>query len=582
MKTHSYKHLLSASLFLGLLALLSWKAVSQNSNQYVIIDENFDTGYNPKGWLLIDADQDKSRWNSGQMVGEPAYAHSGEYVMFSLSQDPSEGKALKPDNWMILPALRLRAQATLTYYVMAGDKDKVAEHYAIVASKTGTELKDFTEILFDETMTDAKTSSLRQQSTPTAWQKRTVTIPASTKYIAFRHYNCSGQFYLAIDDVKITSSSAPIVASASLQILGKSYDTSIDNPDMLGNGTVSYDARTKTLLLKNAKLESSNDVHGIEMDHGELTLRLEGYNEITLASSESVGIRLGENGKMTITGSGELEVANFDKPAIGLDSKSHLTVRKTKLNLSGGLGGIIGAYGTHQETLVLDRAEIFASGDLSAVGSLHNFTMLQSKIANPSGAVFKQGKLSAEDNEAWGVFDGEDPVTSCEIAPDLHPEQLHSLTVETNDLGEVWASTYTPAEYPEISEGSRVEIVALPKNPAEVVLLSLTANGKDILADMAFTMGQENVVVKAEFGKPESIGELSDSRIRIYPNPARSQFFVEGCAPGEIVRLINAAGQIVDTFRTDASGQASLHVDSFVRGLYILQVGQTFHRVILE
>ena len=50
------------------------------SAQYTILDENFESEYNPKGWKFIDKDGDKKGWHLGQMTIEPAKAHSGEYL----------------------------------------------------------------------------------------------------------------------------------------------------------------------------------------------------------------------------------------------------------------------------------------------------------------------------------------------------------------------------------------------------------------------------------------------------------------------------------------------------------------------
>lgn len=554
---------------------------SQAYAQYVLVEEDFESGNNPAGWDLVDLDGDGSKWNSGYFAEGAAKAKSGDYVMFSLSWNPSQEKAIQPDNWMVLPALHLRAQATLTYYVMTGDSEKGAEHYAIMASTTGKSTDDFTQILHQETMGQSTSSQLRS-GTPSAWQKRTVTIPASVKYIAFRHYNCSGQFYLAIDDVKITSASAPAEAPATLSLLGKEYDTTVDNADLLGDGKVSYNAKTRTLTLKDAKLESENDVDGIAISRGSLVLRLEGYNEITLTSDESIGIRVGEQSKMVITGSGSLEITNFVKPAIGIEPKASLTVRNTSLTLSGGLGGIIGSYGNREETLVLDRATIYASGDLAGIASLHHFQMLQSQIANPSSAELKQGKLSADDIQSWGIFDGSKAATSVEIEAKEDLAQQHALTIKIEGNGTVATLGYTAEEMGKVSEGARIELMACPENPKEEILLSLTANGEDILSEMAFVVGDKDVEIVAKFGIPESIEDITSSRIRIYPNPARDRFVVEGGHPNDICRLINASGQIVDTFRMGPSGHAVLQTESFARGLYILQVGHKFHRVILE
>ncbi len=46
------------------------------------------------------------------------------------------------------------------------------------------------------------------------WFERTVEIPAGTTYLAFRHFNCSDNFVMNVDDVTITANAAPNANSA--------------------------------------------------------------------------------------------------------------------------------------------------------------------------------------------------------------------------------------------------------------------------------------------------------------------------------------------------------------------------------
>ncbi|MDD4634315.1 MAG: choice-of-anchor J domain-containing protein [Bacteroidales bacterium] len=167
----------------------------------VILNETFETGAIPTGWTNTDADGDGYLWDAetglGLFVG-----HSGECIS-SASYINYVG-ALTPDNWLITPVLD--GPGSVNYWVNAQDAAYAYEHYGVYASTSGTNPGDFT-LLFEETMTakGEKYAGLRGGSKEQgAWYERTVeNIPSGTKYIAFRHFNCTDAFWLNLDDVTI-------------------------------------------------------------------------------------------------------------------------------------------------------------------------------------------------------------------------------------------------------------------------------------------------------------------------------------------------------------------------------------------
>ncbi len=183
---------------------LTWNspAVNGDGNQ-VLLHEDFENGI-PDTWSTIDDDGDGYAWvyKSGFL------GYNGSHCISSASYINGIG-VLTPDNYLITPPVENATQ--ITYWVNAQDEDWAAEHYAVMASTTGTNVDDF-EIVFEETLT-AKNSNEKQSSTERGnskaqgtWYNRTVQLPQGTKYIAFRHYNCTNQYYLNIDEVTISQS----------------------------------------------------------------------------------------------------------------------------------------------------------------------------------------------------------------------------------------------------------------------------------------------------------------------------------------------------------------------------------------
>ncbi|PDP44340.1 hypothetical protein CLI82_10910, partial [Porphyromonas gingivalis] len=83
------------------------------------------------------------------------------------------------------------------------------DHYAVMISKTGTNAGDFT-VVFEETPNGINKGGARFGLSTEAdgakpqsvWIERTVDLPAGTKYVAFRHYNCSDLNYILLDDIQ--------------------------------------------------------------------------------------------------------------------------------------------------------------------------------------------------------------------------------------------------------------------------------------------------------------------------------------------------------------------------------------------
>lgn len=184
---------------------LSWKAPVMRGP--VVLSESFENGL-PDDWATIDADGDGYGWiihgNRGFMSKE--CISSASYMNYGVG-------ALTPDNYLITPELDLPNGGELSFYVCAQDNNNPGDHWAVYASNNGSTVADFVTPLIEETLVakdageiidpeftrDAKT---REQGT---WYKKTVELPAGTKHVAFRHFNCEDKFWINLDVVKITT-----------------------------------------------------------------------------------------------------------------------------------------------------------------------------------------------------------------------------------------------------------------------------------------------------------------------------------------------------------------------------------------
>lgn len=198
-------------IFTIMIALLAMAFVS---NAQALLSEGFESGTLPTGWTTIDNDNDSYTW-------DPAFGfdgHNGGLCISSASYINNVG-ALTPDNWLITPAINLTANATLTFWVCGQDASYANEHYGVYISTTGTAISNFT-LIYEETINAAGGS--RDQGT---WKQKTVNLASytgQTVYIAFRHFNCTDEYWLNLDDVEIFAqpTSATIIASPAALTFG--------------------------------------------------------------------------------------------------------------------------------------------------------------------------------------------------------------------------------------------------------------------------------------------------------------------------------------------------------------------------
>ena len=188
--------------------------VSHTATQVFPLDDNFHDETLPSGWAVIDANGDGHNWQSKS--GNPNFISlSGDYdgeCIASPSWDSDVGD-LTPDNWLISPSFYVPQHSKLAYWVTGQDSKDYKEHYGVYITTS-----DSFDLWTYEQIGSETVSTYRD------YQKRTIDLSAyagKKVHIAFRHYDCTGQYWLCLDGVSIESHL--------VRIAGKTrYDTSLD------------------------------------------------------------------------------------------------------------------------------------------------------------------------------------------------------------------------------------------------------------------------------------------------------------------------------------------------------------------
>ncbi|MBQ6769081.1 MAG: DUF2436 domain-containing protein [Prevotella sp.] len=187
----------------------------------LIFSDNFDAG-NLDNWVTIDADGDGHTWvhsstpedylvNDADISG---WGHnSSEGFVISGSYSNSNGGVLHPDNYLVTKE-KVALGGTLVFWSCTQDSDFPYEHFGVAVSTTSNSDASTFTMLQEWTMTSApgmklspgKKALRAPKQEQGNWYQYIVDLSAyagQEGYVAFRHFYCSDQFILNIDDVEI-------------------------------------------------------------------------------------------------------------------------------------------------------------------------------------------------------------------------------------------------------------------------------------------------------------------------------------------------------------------------------------------
>jgi hypothetical protein len=166
-------------------------------------------------WTTIDADGDNYNWQATTDFG----GHNGTGVAASASFINIVG-VLTPDNYLVSP--RVNLGGSISFWACAQDGNYSEEHFGVFVSTTDNNASSF--VLVNEWTLPANGNKgpegvsrggNRDQGT---WHQFSANLSAysgKAGYIAIRHFNCTDQYWLLIDDIEIIAPEQQEVAVAS-------------------------------------------------------------------------------------------------------------------------------------------------------------------------------------------------------------------------------------------------------------------------------------------------------------------------------------------------------------------------------
>ncbi len=198
---------------------------SPNGAYYYDFEEDFEEG-RFLDWTTIDADGDGHTWQVFPQGGYGMYHSDGMAV--SYSYDNASSSSLTPDNFLVSPRVTIPTGGHIHWYMCALDEAYPAEHIGIaISTESNTNPSDFT-LLWQGTLS-SKSQPYHQVRNVTGdrqgmWWSMGVDLSAyagQEVYLAIRHFSCSDQFALCVDEIQITGQDAAIIDGCDILLDGQ-------------------------------------------------------------------------------------------------------------------------------------------------------------------------------------------------------------------------------------------------------------------------------------------------------------------------------------------------------------------------
>lgn len=175
------------------------------------------------GFTTIDANNDGRTWGNSKQFSTTDCGYESVYSAVSRSYDGMYD--FEPNDYLVTEKkYAITAYSKLVFQVCAENSLYAAEHYGIAISENGnTSESDFT-MIWEETLTAKEGAKVeRNDRAQGTWYQKTIDLSqyaGKNVYIALRHFNCYGQFWINIDNLTLTKSSKDDPNTTDMTVLG--------------------------------------------------------------------------------------------------------------------------------------------------------------------------------------------------------------------------------------------------------------------------------------------------------------------------------------------------------------------------
>ncbi len=182
------------------------------SNRGVTYTYDFEGELVLTGWTTIDADGDGYDWFNGRVLGtEMGHNETDGWACSESYQYPN---VLTPDNYLVSRQFLASADASISFWACSHDEIYPEEHFGVAVSTSGnTDPADFTTIA-EWTIPN---NWNKGQSEWTEYRVDLSQYEGQMIYVAIRHFNCTDQYKLDVDDVTIIAADYDAVSETQIE-----------------------------------------------------------------------------------------------------------------------------------------------------------------------------------------------------------------------------------------------------------------------------------------------------------------------------------------------------------------------------
>ena len=182
------------------------------SNRGVTYTYDFEGELVLTGWTTIDADGDGYDWFNGHVLGtEMGHNETDGWACSESYQYPN---VLTPDNYLVSRQFLASADASISFWACSHDEIYPEEHFGVaVSTKGNTDPADFTTIA-EWTIPN---NWNKGQSEWTEYRVDLSQYEGQLIYVAIRHFNCTDQYKLDVDDVTIIADDYDAVSETQIE-----------------------------------------------------------------------------------------------------------------------------------------------------------------------------------------------------------------------------------------------------------------------------------------------------------------------------------------------------------------------------
>ena len=181
--------------------------------------EGFENGM-PEGWTIIDGNNDGYTWcmTSNIPTTWTYYAtvsldwyRTGSNAICSGSFINGVG-ALSPNEYLVTPQVTIANGSTFSFWAAAADAGYPADHFGVAVSDNATDwtmVNEWTLTGKTGTVKGGRESRDGNGAKIGTWYNYSVDLSAyaGLKYIAIRHFNCTDQYIMCVDDIELSNGS---------------------------------------------------------------------------------------------------------------------------------------------------------------------------------------------------------------------------------------------------------------------------------------------------------------------------------------------------------------------------------------